>query len=58
MAESDENSESDEKSGSSSTCSRPRDGASWKDDELVTYDMTALRLGVANEEDDFLNDND
>ncbi len=33
-------------------------GARWDDDELVTYDMTALRVGVANEEDDFLNDND
>ncbi len=33
-------------------------GARWEDDELVTYDMTALRVGVANEEDNFLNDND
>lgn len=33
-------------------------GARWEDDELVTYDMSALRLGVAGEGDDFINDND
>lgn len=33
-------------------------GARWEDDELVTYDMAGLRLGVGSEEDDFINDND
>lgn len=33
-------------------------GARWEGDELVTYDLGGLRLGVASEEDDFLNDND
>jgi hypothetical protein len=33
-------------------------GARWEDDELVTYDLATLRLGVASEGDDFLNDND
>ena len=33
-------------------------GAWWEGDELVTYDLSALRLGVASEDDDFLNDND
>ncbi len=33
-------------------------GARWEGDELVTYDLSGLRLGVASETDDFLNDND
>lgn len=33
-------------------------GARWEGDELVTYDLDGLRLGVASEDDDFLNDND
>ena len=33
-------------------------GAQWEGDELVTYDLRGLRLGVASEDDDFLNDND
>ncbi len=33
-------------------------GARWEGDELVTYDLAGLRLGVASENDDFLNDND
>ncbi len=33
-------------------------GARWEGDELVTYDLPGLRLGVASEDDDFLNDVD
>jgi len=33
-------------------------GARWEGEELVTYDLDGLRLGVASEEDDFVNDND
>ena len=33
-------------------------GARWEGEELVTYDLRGLQLGVASEEDDFLNDND
>jgi hypothetical protein len=33
-------------------------GARWEDDELVTYDLATLRLGVASGDDEFLNDND
>lgn len=33
-------------------------GARWEDDELVTYDMKTLKLGLAKEGDDLLNDND
>jgi len=33
-------------------------GSRWEGDELVTYDLSGLRLVVASEDDDFLNDND
>ncbi|MDP9453898.1 MAG: hypothetical protein M3P97_11090 [Actinomycetota bacterium] len=33
-------------------------GAIWEGDELVTYDLSTMRLQAASEMDDYLNDND
>ncbi len=33
-------------------------GATWEGDELVTYDLSTLRLQTASEMDDYINDND
>ncbi|MDQ3988792.1 MAG: hypothetical protein M3291_06275 [Actinomycetota bacterium] len=33
-------------------------GGRWEGEELVTYDMSGLRICVDSQNDDFLNDND